>query len=107
MKRDTVLLLGGKNKGYDYGKLFAYLKNSKVVQTVLYGENRFELMRSAQERQFEKVTLCEKFSFAVHVASMLANRGQAVLLSPASASFDRFKNFAERGRYFKELVSKL
>ncbi len=104
MKRDTILLLGGKNKGYDYGKLFAYLKNSRVVQTVLYGENRFELLRSARERQFDKVTLCEKFSFAVRIARMLATRGQAILLSPASASFDEFASYEERGDTFVEIV---
>lgn len=104
MKRDTVLLLGGKNKGYDYTKLFTYLKNSKVVQAVVYGENRFELLRSAQEARFEKITLCEKFAVAVSIARMLAMRGQAVLLSPASASFDEFASYEERGDTFVEIV---
>ena len=49
MKRETLLLLGGKNKGYDYGNLFAVLQKSKVVHAVLYGENRFELLKSARE----------------------------------------------------------
>ena len=49
----------------------------------------------------------ESFEGAVSSASRLGRAGGCVLLSPASASFDRFKNFAERGRYFAELVSKL
>ena len=48
-----------------------------------------------------------EFEDAVLAASKLAREGGCVLLSPASASFDRFKNFAERGHYFCELVAKL
>ena len=49
----------------------------------------------------------ESFEGAVATASALGREGGCVLLSPASASFDRFNNFAERGNYFCELVSRL
>ncbi len=104
MKRETVLLLGGKHKGYDYGKLFTELKTSKVVHAVLYGENRYALLKSARETGFDGVTLCNGFSFAVRIAAMRAERGQAVLLSPASASFDEFASYEERGDKFVEIV---
>ncbi|MBQ7913527.1 MAG: UDP-N-acetylmuramoyl-L-alanine--D-glutamate ligase [Clostridia bacterium] len=104
MKRETVLLLGGQNKGYDYGKLFAMLKNSKVVRAVIYGENRFALLKSARAYDFDRVTMCENFDFAVRVAAMLAKEGQTVLLSPASASFDEFAGYEERGDRFVEIV---
>jgi UDP-N-acetylmuramoylalanine--D-glutamate ligase len=104
MKRETVLLLGGQNKGYDYGKLFAALQNGKVVRAVLYGENRFAILKSARAYNFDRVTLCEDFAFAVRVAAMLAKEGQAVLLSPASASFDEFAGYEERGDRFVEIV---
>ncbi len=107
MKTDTVLLLGGKNKGYDYRKLFAALGNSKVVHAVLYGENRYTLLHSARECGFGKITLCEEFSFAVKIAAMKAERGQTVLLSPASASFDAFASYEERGDKFVEIVHSL
>lgn len=107
MKADTVLLLGGKNKGYDYGKLFSVLKDSKVVHTVLYGENRFALLKSAREYDFNNVTVCERFDFAVRVASLKAQSGQNVLLSPASASFDEFANYEERGDTFVAIVQSL
>ena len=107
MKRETVLLLGGKNKGYDYQKLFAVLKNSKVTHAVLYGENRYALLKSAREQGFESFTLCDRFAFAVQVASLLAKRGQVVLLSPASASFDEFASYEERGDKFVEIVRSL
>ncbi len=104
MKRETVLLLGGKNKGYDYSKLFSLLKKSKVFHAVLYGENRYALLKSAREQSFESVTVCETFAFAVRVAAMLATSGQCVLLSPASASFDEFASYEERGDAFVKMV---
>lgn len=107
MKRETVLLLGGKNKGYDYAKLFAAMKNSKVAHAVLYGENRYALLKNAREQAFEGLTVCETFAFAVQVAAMIAKRGQAVLLSPASASFDEFASYEERGDKFVEIVRTL
>ena len=108
MKRDTVLLLGGKNKGYDYDKLFATLKQSKVVHAVLYGENRLALLKSARAQSFDNFTLCGgNFSFAVRVAALRAERGQTLLLSPASASFDEFGSYEERGEKFVEIVGEI
>ena len=104
MKEETVLLVGGKDKGYDYDKLFVKLRTSNVVHAVLYGENRFRLFESALRCGFERMTLCVGFEFAVRLARMLAARGQTVLLSPASASFDEFASYEERGDRFVEIV---
>lgn len=104
MKKETVLLLGGKNKGYRYDSLFATLNTSKVVHAILYGENRYVLLKAAREQSFTAVTLCDNFDFAVRVAALRAQSGQAVLLSPASASFDEFSGYEERGDRFVELV---
>ena len=107
MKADTVLLLGGKNKGYDYGKLFSVLKNTRVIHAVLYGENRFALLNAAREYDYTAVTVCDGFDFAVRVAALKAKSGQNVLLSPASASFDEFANYEERGDAFVAIVQAL
>ena len=107
MKTETVLLLGGKNKGYDYGKLFSALEKSKVVHAVLYGENRYALLKSARSTGFSEITVCDGFEFAVRVAAMKAVAGQTVLLSPASASFDEFAGYEERGEKFVEIVRSL
>ncbi len=104
MKRETVLLLGGKNKGYNYERLFRALSNSRVVHAVLYGENRYALLKSARECAFDKVTVCDGFAFAVQIAAVKARAGQTVLLSPASASFDEFTSYEERGDKFVEIV---
>ncbi len=107
MNTQTVLLLGGKHKGYDYQKLFEKLSSSKVVHTVLYGENRFALLKCARENSFDDFTLCDTFEFAVRVAALKAKAGECVLLSPASASFDEFASYEERGDKFIEIVQSL
>ena len=104
MQSDTVLLLGGKDKGYDYDKLFQKLKDSRVVQAVLYGENRFKLLNAAARCNESRITLCADFSLAVKIAAMTARPGQCVLLSPASSSFDEFAGYEERGERFEEIV---
>jgi len=107
MRSETILLLGGKNKGYDYDKLFSYLSQSKVRHTVLYGENRYALLKSARNAKFDALTVCDTFDFAVRIAAMKAESGQTVLLSPASASFDEFASYEDRGDKFIEIVREL
>ena len=104
MTEPTVILLGGKDKGYDYEPLFRSLKSSKVVHAVLYGENRFKLLNAAVNSGFVSFSMCAEFETAVHLAELTAKSGQYVLLSPASSSFDSFSNYEERGDAFKQLV---
>ena len=104
VKGEVIVLLGGKDKGYDYKKLFVDLVQSNVVCAVLYGENRFELMAGASAVGFNKIMLCDNFEFAIKMAAMRAVKGQTVLLSPASASFDEFTGYEERGDKFVEII---
>ncbi|MBR2375649.1 MAG: hypothetical protein IKA88_05120, partial [Clostridia bacterium] len=71
------------------------------------GENRYALLKSARENGFQSVSVCDGFEFAVRVAALKAQPGQTVLLSPASASFDEFSNYEERGDKFVEIVGAL
>lgn len=105
--RPTVLLLGGKDKGYDYAPLFNALGKSKVVHAVIYGENRFKIMDSAAHAGFYSYSSCAEFETAVRLATYIAKPGQSVLLSPASASFDEFASYEERGDRFTALVEGL
>lgn len=104
MQADTVLLLGGKDKGYDYDELFVKLRASRAVHFVLYGENRFRLLNSAVRANESHISLCDDFDTAVRLAAMTAKPGQCVLLSPASSSFDAFSGYEERGERFERLV---
>lgn len=107
MKQETVLMLGGKDKGYDYSGLFEKLKESFVIQTVIYGENRFKILSAAIDCGYDKIILCNNFDMAFSIIKMIVKPAQTVLLSPASASFDEFSSFEERGDKFKKLVSEL
>lgn len=104
---ETVLLLGGKDKGYDYDKLFSYIKGSGVVHCVLYGENKMKLVKSAVKADFSEVTVCKDMELAFSLAVKIARKGQTVLFSPASASFDEFSGYEERGDKFVALVESL
>jgi UDP-N-acetylmuramoylalanine--D-glutamate ligase len=104
MKVPTIILLGGKDKGYDYFSLFSYLNQSKVVHAVIYGENRFKMLNSAVRAGFLTFSLCANFNTAVRLSNYIAKSGQCVLLSPASASFDEFSGYEERGDTFAEMV---
>ena len=104
MRADTLLLLGGKDKGYDYDRLFAGLRGSRVVHCILYGENRFRLLDSALRVGEPRISLVPRFDLAVRLAMLTAKPGQAVLLSPASSSFDEFSGYEARGDRFAALV---
>ena len=105
--RPTILLLGGKDKGYDYTPLFDKLANSRVVHAVIYGENRFKMLDCAGRVGFLSFSLCAEFETAVRLAAFIAKPGQSVLLSPASASFDEFAGYEERGDAFTKLIEGL
>lgn len=107
MNKPTVILLGGKDKGYDYVPLFEALKSSKVIHAVIYGENRFKMLNAAVKSGFITFSLCSEFNTAVRLAEFIAKPGQCVLLSPASSSFDSFSNYEERGDAFKKLVDEI
>ena len=105
MTRPTVILLGGKDKGYDYSVLFDELsRGSRVIHAVLYGENRYKMLSSCIKSGYMSFSLCTKFRDAVMLAKSIACEGQCVLLSPASASFDEFGGYEERGDCFADMV---
>ncbi len=107
MKAETVLLLGGKDKGYNYSPLFEKIKGGCISHAVIYGENRFKIMNDAVKCDYYSFSLCSDFVTAVKLSAMIAKPGQNVLLSPASASFDGFSGYEERGETFVKLVNEL
>jgi UDP-N-acetylmuramoylalanine--D-glutamate ligase len=99
-----ILLAGGMDKGGDYAPLRDPIRR-KVRQLILYGAAR-ERMRTALEgvAPIEPVATLNQ---AVECAANIAKSGDTVLLSPACSSFDQFKDYAERGQIYKELVRSL
>jgi len=102
--RPVVLIAGGRDKAGDFTAL-RDLVAEKVKALVLIGEAKGKI-RDALCSQTECVEE-QSLEGAVRRARALASAGDVVLLSPACASFDMFKDFEDRGRQFKEIVRKL
>jgi len=103
--RPLVLLLGGRNKGNSFGPL-ALEAAERSRGVVLFGEACGEL-REAFEATSLPVRTARGLEEAVAAAAEMAEPGDAVVLSPACASFDEFKNYEERGAVFRRLVADL
>jgi len=102
---DVVLIMGGVDKGNDYDML-KDLVRSKVRAIVCLGKDN-KRIHEAFEDDVEIIVNTFSASEAVQVAYHLAKKGNTVLLSPACASFDLFKNYEDRGNQFKAAVKEL
>jgi len=105
MKRPTVLILGGIDKGNDYDEIME-LVQEKVKAIVCMGLDNTPIHKAFDE-VVPSIVDTSSASDAVKAAYALAEKGDIVLLSPACASFDLFKNYEDRGRQFKEAVRAL
>ncbi len=104
LRGPVILIAGGVDKGGDYGPLRAPLKE-KVKVLILIGAAR-EKMRAALDGA-TAIEIAPALADAVSIAAARARHGDTVMLSPACSSFDQFKDYAERGRVFQELVRAL
>ncbi len=106
MKRPTVLIAGGYDKSADFDS-FIKSFGSTVKWMILLGETKNKIAEAANQNKFLSYEFVENIEEAVKRASEVAVSGDCVLLSPACASWDMFKNFEQRGRIFKESVYSL
>jgi UDP-N-acetylmuramoylalanine--D-glutamate ligase len=98
------LILGGKDKGSDYTALNALLRQRvKHVYTIGAAAAKIE----SQIKEAVEVERAENLETAIKRAAQAARPGDIVLLAPACASFDQFRNYEHRGKAFKELVQGL
>ena len=108
---NIVLIAGGYDKNLDYEPLGKPIID-KVSNLILIGqtsEKIYDVVKSESENQNKKIpiNMCESLEQAIEVAKKVTKKGEVVLFSPASASFDMFKDFADRGNKFKNLVNKI
>lgn len=105
----VILIAGGKDKGISYDSLGPVI-NDHVKTLILCGATAGVIRASVEQAEnFAGIPIleAEDYPAAVALADARAQEGDVVILSPASTSFDRFKNFEERGRVFKDLVRAL
>ena len=110
-KENIVLIAGGYDKNLDYTPLAKPIVD-KVKTLILIGQTSgkiYEVVKNKLEEENKQLNIymCETLEETIHIAKKNASKGDVVLFSPASASFDMFKNFADRGNKFKELVRKM
>ncbi len=105
MNKPTVLILGGTDKGNDY-TLMEELVTQKVKAIVCMGLDNRKIIEAFKDK-VPVIIETDNAKKAVMTAFKLSVKGDVVLLSPACASFDLFKNYEDRGRQFKEAVKEL
>ncbi|MEY3119419.1 MAG: hypothetical protein RIT30_1352, partial [Bacteroidota bacterium] len=105
MQKSTVLILGGVDKGNDY-ELIAELVKEKVKAIICMGTDNKKIIDFFGDK-VASIVEADSAKKAVTAAFKLAEKGDVVLLSPACASFDLFKNYEDRGIQFKESVKEL
>jgi UDP-N-acetylmuramoylalanine--D-glutamate ligase len=105
MENNIIWIVGGVDKGNDYSELFPIVKK-KVKGIVCLGKDNSKIIEAFKDMV---PTIVETTSMeeAVRSSYYLAKKGETVLLSPACASFDLFKNYEDRGRQFKQAVRNL
>lgn len=106
MDRPTLLIGGGYDKDSSYDEWIQAF-DGKVRYLVLIGQTREKIAKAAAENGFHDVVLKDTLEEAVEFCSSHAQKGDAVLLSPACASWGMFPNYEVRGKVFKELVHNL
>ncbi len=110
-EEEIILIAGGYDKNLDYTPIAKPIVE-KVKGLILIGQTSgkiYEAVKKELEKQNKKLNIymCDNLEDTVNQAKKIAKPNQIVLFSPASASFDMFKNFADRGLKFKKLVNKL
>ena len=99
-----ILIAGGRDKDTDF-RLLSPLIKERVKALVLLGETRKRLAQTWKD--LAPICLVNSMAEAVRRAYDLARPGEVVLLSPACASFDMFKDYAHRGETFQKLVQEM
>lgn len=103
MNRPTYLIGGGYDKQSTYDEWIEAF-DGKVKALILLGQTAEKIAQTARAHGFEQIVIVESLEEAVRYAANHASSGDAVLLSPACASWGMFKNYEVRGDQFKELV---
>ena len=110
-KENIILIAGGYDKNLEYEPLAKPVVD-KVSTLILIGqtaEKIYDVVKNESEKENKKINInmCDTLEQTIEIAKKSAKKGDIVLFSPASASFDMFKNFADRGHKFKDLVNKI
>ncbi|MCQ2506380.1 MAG: UDP-N-acetylmuramoyl-L-alanine--D-glutamate ligase [Lachnospiraceae bacterium] len=102
-----TVIVGGMDRGIDYSVLESFIRKRKKLNFILSYESGSRIMSELTKQgneKLENVYLVKDLKEASELAFKITPKGKAVVLSPAAASYGYFKNFEERGEYFKALI---
>ena len=106
LSRPLILIAGGQDKGGNFSHL-AQAIQTKVKHTILLGESGHNFAQALSQSGYNQSTIVGDMRSAVDVAYQMSEPGDVILLSPATASYDRYRNFEERGDDFRQHVAAL
>ena len=106
MDRPTIIILGGYEKGAEFDGLIQNFSEF-IKGAVVIGQTKPKIISALQKAGFENYRESATFEEAVYTALEMTDDGYNILLSPACASFDMFKDFDQRGRRFKEIAREI
>jgi len=106
MKGPTIVIGGGYDKHNEFDEWIDSF-DGKVKYLVLLGQTRDKIAETARRHGFHNIIMVEDLKEAVRISAQKAQSGDAVLLSPACASWGMFENYEQRGRLFKEYVREM
>lgn len=106
MSRPTVLIGGGYDKESEFDQWIESFEG-KVQWLVLIGQTREKIAQCARDHGFERICMADTYEECLRLCTQLARPGDAVLLSPACASWGMFPNYETRGQIFKDYVNGL
>ncbi|MBQ7777240.1 MAG: UDP-N-acetylmuramoyl-L-alanine--D-glutamate ligase, partial [Lachnospiraceae bacterium] len=106
MSKPTVLIGGGYDKQNEYDEWIECF-GDKVKWLVLIGQTREKIAECARRHGFDRIKMADSFEECLQLCTELAEQGDAVLLSPACASWGMFPNYEVRGKIFKDYVNSL
>ncbi len=106
MSRPTVLIGGGYDKESEFDQWIESFEG-KVQWLVLIGQTREKIAQCARDHGFERIRMADTYEECLRLCTQLARPGDAVLLSPACASWGMFPNYETRGQIFKDYVNGL
>ena len=106
LKNVNTLLVGGKDRGVNLENLINFLSNSNVENIICLPKTGEIIYNNLKMQKNKKLFIVDNLEEAVKIAKKETKKESICLLSPAASSYGYFKNFEERGKIFKELVSK-
>lgn len=106
MNKPTILIAGGMDKGSDFTELVDAF-GSKVKKVILFGETREKIANTIKENSDTEYYIVSTLKEATHKAYAMASENNAILLSPACASWDMYESYEHRGREFKDIIFEL